>query len=154
SVADSLFLLYLGAAIGGIGAGAIYGGCVGNALKRVTDPRGLAAGVAAPRFGAGSALAPIPITDTIQSSGYESAFLWFGLGQGIVVVLFATLLRAPSPGELPVPTAPAVEQTRRDYRPVEVLASAPFWVMYVMFVMVGTGGLMATAQLAPIAKEC
>ena len=130
SVADSLFLLYLGAAIGGIGAGAIYGGCVGNALKWFTDRRGLAAGLTAAGFGAGSALTLIPIANMIQSSGYESAFLWFGLGQGIVVVLIATLLRAPSPSELPVPTAPAVEQTRRDYRPVEVLASAPFWVMY------------------------
>jgi OFA family oxalate/formate antiporter-like MFS transporter len=153
SVADSLFLLYLGAAIGGIGAGAIYGGCVGNALKWFTDRRGLAAGLTAAGFGAGSALTLIPIANMIQSSGYESAFLWFGLGQGIVVVLIATLLRAPSPSELPVPTAPAVEQTRRDYRPVEVLASAPFWVMYAMFVMVSTGGLMATAQLAPIAKD-
>jgi OFA family oxalate/formate antiporter-like MFS transporter len=32
SVADSLFLLYLGAAIGGVGAGVIYGASVGNAL--------------------------------------------------------------------------------------------------------------------------
>src|SRR5262249_526686 len=46
-----------------------------------------------------------------------------------------------------------VLQSRRDYGPAEVLKTAPFWVMYVMFVMVGTGGLMATAQLAPIAKD-
>jgi OFA family oxalate/formate antiporter-like MFS transporter len=89
----------------------------------------------------------------IQSSGYEAAFLWFGLGQGTVVVLVALLLRAPQPGEVPVPAAPVVQQTRRDYGPMEVLSSMPFWVMYVMFVMVGTGGLMATAQLAPIAKD-
>src|SRR5207248_690252 len=29
----------------------------------------------------------------------------------------------------------------------------PFWVMYAMFVMVGVGGLMAQAQLAPMAKD-
>jgi len=28
-----------------------------------------------------------------------------------------------------------------------------FWVMYLMFVMMAAGGLMATAQLAPIAKD-
>jgi MFS transporter, OFA family, oxalate/formate antiporter len=28
-----------------------------------------------------------------------------------------------------------------------------FWVMYIMFVMVAAGGLMATAQLGPIAKD-
>jgi OFA family oxalate/formate antiporter-like MFS transporter len=153
SVADSLPLLYLGAAIGGIGAGVIYGGSVGNALKWFPDRRGLAAGLTAAGFGAGSALTVIPIANMIQSSGYEAAFLWFGLGQGIVVVLVALLLRAPEPGEVPVPAAPVVQQTRRDYGPGEVLRTAPFWVMYVMFVLVGTGGLMATAQLAPIAKD-
>src|SRR5258707_7391914 len=45
SVADSWFLLYLGAAIGGIGAGVIYRASVGNALQWFADRRGLAAGL-------------------------------------------------------------------------------------------------------------
>jgi MFS transporter, OFA family, oxalate/formate antiporter len=153
SVADSLFLLYVGAAIGGIGAGVIYGASVGNALKWFPDRRGLAAGLTAAGFGAGSALTVIPIANMIQSSGYEAAFLWFGLGQGIVVVLVALLLRAPQAGEVVAPAAPAVQQTRRDYGPAEVLKTPVFWVMYAMFVMVGAGGLMAIAQLAPIAND-
>jgi MFS transporter, OFA family, oxalate/formate antiporter len=153
SVADSLFLLYVGAAIGGIGAGVIYGGSVGNALKWFPDRRGLAAGLTAAGFGAGSALTVIPIANMIQSSGYQSAFLWFGLGQGIVVVLVALFLRASEPGEVNAPAAPAVAQSKRDYGPGEVLRTPVFWVMYAMFVMVGAGGLMATAQLAPIAKD-
>jgi MFS transporter, OFA family, oxalate/formate antiporter len=153
SVADSLSLLYVGAAIGGIGAGVIYGGSVGNALKWFPDRRGLAAGLTAAGFGAGSALTVIPIANMIQSSGYQSAFLWFGLGQGIIIVLIALFLRAPEPGEVNAPAAPAVAQTKRDYGPAEVLRTPVFWVMYAMFVMVGAGGLMATAQLAPIAKD-
>src|SRR6266478_2921634 len=137
SVADTLFLLYLGAAIGGIGAGVIYGGSVGNALKWFPDRRGLAAGLTAAGFGAGSALTVVPIANMIQSSGYEAAFLWFGLGQGIVVCIVALFLRAPEGGEVAVPAAPAVQQTRRDYGPAEVLKSPPFWLMYTMFVMVG-----------------
>lgn len=151
AMADSLFLLYLGAAIGGIGAGVIYGGSVGNALKWFPDRRGLAAGLTAAGFGAGSALTVIPIANMIQASGYESAFMWFGLGQGIVVMVVAMLLRAPEAGEVPASTA--VQQTRRDYAPSEVLRSPPFYVMYVMFVMVAAGGLMAVAQLALIAKD-
>src|SRR3954452_17592635 len=120
SFADSLFLLYLGAAIGGIGAGVIYGGSVGNALKWFPDRRGLAAGLTAAGFGAGSALTVIPIANMIKSSGYESAFLWFGLGQGIVVVLVALLLRAPAAGEVVPPALPAVQQTKRDHTPSEV----------------------------------
>src|SRR4029077_15475015 len=108
SVADSLPMLYLGAAIGGIGAGVVYGGAVGNALKWFPDRRGLAAGLTAAGFGAGSALTVIPIANMIQSGGYESAFLWFGLGQGLVVVIVALMLRAPEPGEVPAPTGQAV----------------------------------------------
>src|SRR6266536_3553963 len=153
SVASSLFLLYVAAAIGGIGAGVIYGASVGNALKWFPDRRGLAAGLTAAGFGAGSALTVVPIANMIVSSGYEAAFWWFGIGQGVVVIVIALLLRAPEAGEVPIPAAVAVLQSRRDYGPAEVLKTAPFWVMYVMFVMVGTGGLMATAQLAPIAKD-
>jgi OFA family oxalate/formate antiporter-like MFS transporter len=150
--ADSLALLYIAAAIGGIGAGAVYGTCIGNALKWFPDRRGLCAGLTAAGFGAGSALTIIPIQAVIANSGYEAAFLWFGLGQGIVVVVVSLLLRAPVAGETPAPQA-RLQQTTRDYAPWEMVQSPIFWVMYVMFVLVGAGGLMATAQLAPIAKD-
>jgi MFS transporter, OFA family, oxalate/formate antiporter len=153
SVADSLTMLYVAAAIGGIGAGVIYGASVGNALKWFPDRRGLAAGLTAAGFGAGSALTVVPIANMIQSSGYEAAFLWFGIGQGIIVVIFALFLRAPQAGEVKAPAASAVQQTQRDYTPAEVLRSPVFYVMYAMFVMVGTGGLMAVAQLGPIARD-
>jgi OFA family oxalate/formate antiporter-like MFS transporter len=153
SYAGSLMLLYLGAAIGGIGAGIIYGASIGNALKWFPDRRGLAAGLTAAGFGAGSALTIIPIAGLIKSNGYETAFLWFGLGQGIVVMLVAMLLRAPEADEVSIPATPAVQQTRRDYRWHETIKTPIFWVMYLMFVLVGAGGLMATAQLAPIAKD-
>src|SRR3954469_24074000 len=95
SVADSLFLLYVAAAIGGIGAGAVYGTCVGNALKWFPDRRGLAAGLTAAGFGMGSALTIIPIQAIIRADGYQAAFLYFGIGQGVVVFLLAFGLYAP-----------------------------------------------------------
>jgi OFA family oxalate/formate antiporter-like MFS transporter len=153
SVIDSLFLLYVSAAIGGIGAGAVYGTCVGNALKWFPDRRGLAAGLTAAGFGAGSALTIIPISNMIKASGFEATFLAFGIGQGIIVFVLGWILRAPRRGEVPAPVQSRLNQSDRDYGPKEVLASPIFWVMYVMFVLVGAGGLMATAQLAPIAKD-
>jgi OFA family oxalate/formate antiporter-like MFS transporter len=150
--AGSLILFYVAAAVGGVGAGAVYGTCVGNALKWFPDRRGLAAGLTAAGFGAGSALTIIPIAAMIKSSGYESAFLDFGIGQGIVVVVLSLLLRSPKKGEVPE-TSKKVLQTRRQFRPMEVVRQPTFWIMYVMFVLVGAGGLMATAQLAPIAKD-
>ena len=151
STADTLTMLYVAAAIGGIGAGAVYGTCIGNALKWFPDRRGLAAGLTAAGFGAGSALTIIPIQGMIQSRGYEATFLWFGIGQGLVVIVLSLLLQAPRPGE--TPASRRLPQTARDYTPLEVLRSPVFWVMYVMFVLVAAGGLMATAQLAPIATD-
>jgi OFA family oxalate/formate antiporter-like MFS transporter len=150
--ADSLAFLYVAAALGGLGAGAVYGTCVGNALKWFPDRRGLAAGLTAAGFGAGSALTIVPIAAMIKSGGYESTFLYFGIGQGVIVVVLSLILAAPKKGEVPE-TSKKVLQTRRQFRPMEVLKQPTFWVMYVMFVLVGAGGLMATAQLAPIAKD-
>ncbi len=151
SYAQSLGVLYLAAAIGGIGAGAVYGTCVGNALKWFPDRRGLAAGLTAAGFGMGSALTIIPIQAIIKSSGYETAFLYFGIGQGLVVFLLSFALTAPRKGE--VPEVAKVALTRREYRWHEMAKTPVFWVMYAMFIMMAAGGLMATAQLAPIAKD-
>ena len=151
SVADSLTMLYIAAAIGGIGAGAVYGTCIGNALKWFPDRRGLAAGLTAAGFGAGSALTIIPIQNMIAGSGYEPTFLWFGVGQGVIVFVLSFALRAPRTDE--VPASARVVQSARSYTPLEMVASPIFWVMYIMFVLVGAGGLMATAQLAPMAND-
>ena len=151
--ADTLTMLYIGGGIGGIGAGAVYGTCVGNALKWFPDRRGLAAGLTAAGFGAGSALTVVPISAYIHNHGYEAAFLYFGIGQGLVIfVLSWFLTRAPESKKFAVGTA-AVQQTRKNYTPGEMMRSPVFWVMYLMFVMVAAGGLMATAQLAPIARD-
>lgn len=151
--AASLPALYLAAAIGGTGAGAVYGTAVGNSLKWFTDRRGLAAGLTAAGFGAGSALTVAPIAHLIQTSGYETAFFGFGIGQGLLVMVFALFLRAPRAGEVPPAIVQTFRQSPRDWRPREAVRTSMFWVMYVMFVMVATGGLMAVAQLAPIAKD-
>jgi OFA family oxalate/formate antiporter-like MFS transporter len=153
SYADSLFLLYVGAVVGGLGVGVVYGGAVGNALKWFPNHRGLAAGLTASGYGAGAALTVLPIQSLIHTNGYEAAFFWFGLGQGLVVLLVAQLLRAPKPGEVSTPVAPAVQQSRRDRALPEVIKSPPFWVMYAMFVLVGVGGLLAQAQLGPMAQD-
>jgi OFA family oxalate/formate antiporter-like MFS transporter len=152
SAASTLPMLYVAAAISGVGAGAVYGTCVGNALKWFPDRRGLTAGLTAAGFGAGAAASVVPIRDIILVYGYESAFLWFGLGQGLVVLILSLFLRAPEQGETPKPAVRLV-QSLRDFSPLEVLKSPIFWLLYVMFVMVSASGLMATAQIAPIAKD-
>src|SRR5262245_18758814 len=154
SVADSLPLLYLAAIIGGVDAGAVYGTCVGNALKWFPDRRGLAAGLTAMGFGAGTALTVVPIASMIANSGYQSAFFRFGIGQGLVVFVLGWFLMHPPPGfNVASKTRVAASTTTRDYTTLEMARTPVFWVMYVMFVMMAAGGLMATAQIAPIARD-
>jgi OFA family oxalate/formate antiporter-like MFS transporter len=162
--ADSLPLLYVAAAIGGIGAGFIYGATVGNALKWFADRRGLAAGLTAAGFGAGSAVTVVPISDMITASGYQHAFLVFGVLQGVIVVLVALLLTAPpgqvrkhgtglSPGGMIATRPSPLHELTRDYAPTHVVRQPVFWLMYLIFVLVGAGGLIATAQLSVIATD-
>jgi OFA family oxalate/formate antiporter-like MFS transporter len=122
-------------------------------VKWFPDRRGLAVGLTAAGYGAGAAISVVPIREVIASNGYEAAFLWFGLIQGGVVFLVAWLMRAPEAGEVASSFAPKVAQSARSYTPLEVLRNPVFWLLYVMFVTVSASGLMATAQIAPIAKD-
>jgi MFS transporter, OFA family, oxalate/formate antiporter len=151
SFADSLALLYFAAAIGGIGTGSVYGTCIGNALKWFPGRRGLAAGITAAGFGAGAAITVVPISSMIGADGYQHAFLFFGILQGLIVfVMSFGLLVAPP--EL-IAAHPRPNQAAHSFAPTQVLRKPVFYVMYLMFVLVAAGGLMMTANIAPIAKD-
>jgi len=158
--AESVTALYASYAIAGIGAGIVYGTAVGIALKWFPDHRGLAAGLCAAGFGAGAAFTVAPIASMINSSGYQSTFITWGIIQGVAVIISAMFLQAPPTGWLPKTwrQAPAGElvkkrQSVKDFSPGEMAATPQFWLMYVMMTMVATGGLMAVAQLAPMAAD-
>src|SRR5882757_3267078 len=151
SSASSLPVLYAAAAIGGIGTGCVYGTCVGNALKWFPGRRGLAAGITAAGFGAGAAITIGPIASMIKGSGYQEAFLVFGLIQGGIVILMSFALQVAPPSLLAAKVK--ADQTAHGYTPAEVLRSPCFWVLYAMFVLVAAGGLTMAASMAPIAKD-
>ena len=152
SYADTLPVLYAGAVICGVGAGCVYGTCVGNALKWFPDRRGLAAGLTAAGFGAGAALTVIPIASMIQASGYEHTFFVFGLLQGGIIFVLALFMVRPRPPQ-GVVAAPRVVTSKVDYNAGQMLRTPVFWVTYALFVAVAAGGLIATAQIGPIAKD-
>jgi MFS transporter, OFA family, oxalate/formate antiporter len=151
SYATSLPMLYVAAFISGVGAGCVYGTCVGNALKWFPDRRGLAAGLTAGGFGAGAAVTVIPIANMIKSSGYEHTFLTFGLIQGVGIFILGMLLVRPVAQKSMASKVNV--STKIDYSTTQMLKTPVFWVLYIMFVMVAAGGLMATAQIGPIAQE-
>ena len=153
SVTSSLTMLYAAAVISGIGAGAVYGTCMGNALKWFQGRRGFAAGLTAAGFGAGAAATVVPIREVIAAHGYETAFLWFGLAQGAVILVASQFLRAPPANTITAAAAGPNLQTQKHFRPLETLKTPLFWLLYLMFVMVASGGLIVTAQLASIAAD-
>ncbi|MGH9318320.1 MAG: oxalate/formate MFS antiporter [Vicinamibacteria bacterium] len=153
-ISSSLTQLYLWYGIGGIGAGAVYASSIGTALKWFPDRRGLAAGLTAGAYGFGTALTILPIQWMIESSGYRSTFIVWGILQGVLVLVAAQFLRKP-PADGQVPTDAAkptrVIQNARNYTPGQMVRTGTFWLMYLMMTMVAFGGLMVTAQIKPIA---
>jgi OFA family oxalate/formate antiporter-like MFS transporter len=157
-MAHSLFGLYLAYALGGIGAGAVYGSSVGTALKWFPDRRGLAAGATAGAYGFGTALTVIPINRMIQHNGYQFAFITWGIIQGIVVLIAAQFVRSPQHGWRPAGWVEATpravvrsQQSDLSYTPLQMVQTGRFWIMFLMMGLVAFGGLMVTAQLKPIA---
>src|SRR6266849_1167662 len=157
--AESLTALYLSYAVAGIGAGIVYGTAIGLAMKWFPDHRGLAAGLTAAGFGAGSAFTVAPIANMIASAGYQAAFIRWGIIQGLTVIVAAFFLKSPPAGWMPktwrIKGSPEVKkrQTQVDFTSGEMVATPNFWLMYLMMAMVATGGLMAVAQLKPMAVD-
>src|SRR5690606_16851284 len=151
SQATTLGGFYIGAVFGGIGVGCIYATCINNALKWFPDRRGLAVGLTAGGYGAGSAATILPIAAMIESSGFQETFLFFGLLQGGMAFVAAMFLRGPKPGQ--VPASAKLAQSIRDYTLKEALNTKLFWLMFLMFICVVTGGMMAVAQLGVIAQD-
>lgn len=153
SMAGSLEMLYFAAVVAGIGAGCVYGTCVGNALKLFPDKRGLAAGLTAAGFGAGAAITIIPISNMVKTGGYQQAFFTFGLLQGAVILVLALfLVRAPLRA-IAGAASKVNPLTQHNYTPKEMLKTPVFWLLYLCFVLVAAGGIIAAAQVAPIAKD-
>jgi OFA family oxalate/formate antiporter-like MFS transporter len=145
--------LYIWYAIGGIGAGAVYGGCTGNVLKWFPDHRGLCAGIVSGAYGIGTAVTVAPIETMIHASGYRHAFIFWGILQGIIVTVAAMFMVAPQKGWLPKAWKPVarIHQSTIDMTWVEMLKQPSFYLIYVMMTLVAFGGLVVTSQLKEIA---
>ena len=126
-------------------------------MKWFPDRRGLCVGLVAGSYGFGTALTNIPIDHMIKNSGYQSAFIFWGALQGVVVLVAAQFLRMPPAGWLPAGweaikarVQRRVQQSSRDYTPREMLKSGSFYLLYLMMILVTASGLMLASQLKPI----
>jgi OFA family oxalate/formate antiporter-like MFS transporter len=159
-LATSIYVLWFFYALGGVGAGGIYGSCVGTALKWFPDHRGLCAGLVAGGYGAGTALTIVPVSRMIDSSGYRSTFITFGIIQGVVVLVASLFVARPPAGWQPDGWAEKEEKIRsrvrmgtREFAWRETLRQRPFWAMYLVMSLMAFTGLVMTAQLKPIGED-
>jgi MFS transporter, OFA family, oxalate/formate antiporter len=158
--AETLHALYFWYGLGGIGAGAVYGGTIGNALKWFPDHRGLCVGLTAGAFGIGTATTIAPVNAMLQKSGYQHTFIFWGIVQG-VVVLFASLFVARPPDGWTPPNWKAneakikarVKTSAVDMTPLQMLRQPSFYVIYLMMTMLAFGGIVVTVQLNPMASS-
>jgi OFA family oxalate/formate antiporter-like MFS transporter len=157
--AQSMHALYFWYGIfGGIGAGMVYGGTIGNALKWFPDHRGLCVGLTAGAYGVGTAVTIIPITHMLQVMNYQYTFIFWGAIQGVVVLAAALFLAKPPDGWTPpgwkekeAVIKSRVQTSARDLTPWEMLRQPSFYVIYIMLTMLAFGGIVVTVQLAPMA---
>ena len=152
--ATSLPMLYVMYCAAGTGAAFVYSGCIGSALKWFKDRRGLASGIMAAGFGGGTALFIPYISSMLKSDGYQKTFLVSGVLQGVIILIVAQFLRHPPAEAAPATKAVAGSQLgRQHFTTWEMLCTPHFYFMYVMFVLMATGGLLVTANAGPIARS-
>ncbi len=151
---STLTELYFFYSLAGFGAALVYCGSMGVALKWFPDKRGLAAGMISAGFGSGAALFIPMIAHIIRVEDYRAAFLYTGIFQGLVIDLrgavFAGSGRDCGSARWPL-RARTYGRTARDFNSAEMLRTPHFYLLFSMAVMMGIGGLMATAQVAPMA---
>ncbi|HEU4413668.1 MAG TPA: oxalate/formate MFS antiporter [Candidatus Angelobacter sp.] len=155
---ESLRGLYVMYGMAGVGAAFVYSGSIATALKWFPDKRGTVSGFITAGFGAGSAIFIPIIARILASSGYKTAFLYTGIGQGLIIMIAAQMLHNPGPDFNVSPAAkkPVSARIRRNtqqFNSGQMLASPQFWVLYVAFILTSVGGLMITAQASPVGKS-
>ncbi len=158
--AKSLPELYVLYSLAGFGAAMVYCGSTTVGLKWFPDKLGFASGIIAAGFGAGAALFIILMTYIIRVEirvdNYRAAFLYTGIAQSVVIFCVAQILINPDPNDPEI--AGKKQQSRfklrshaEQFTSVEMLQTPQFYALYAIMLMMGVGGLMATAQVSSVA---
>jgi MFS transporter, OFA family, oxalate/formate antiporter len=158
--AESIRSLYFWYGLGGIGAGAVYGGTVGNALKWFPDYRGLCVGLTAGAYGIGTATTISPIASMLKTTNYQHTFIVWGIVQGVIVLASSLFLARPPVGWMPpnwkekeTKIKARIKTSAVDFTPIEMLRQPSFYVLYLMLTMLAFGGIVVTVQLNPMASS-
>ncbi len=157
--AQGLTQFYVLYGMAGVGAAFVYSGSIATALKWFPDMRGTVSGFITAGFGAGSFLfIPTIIAPLLARSGYQTTFLYTGIGQGLLIIIAAQVLHNPGPDfhvspAAKKPVSARIRRNQQQFNSLQMMATPHFWVLYVAFVLTSIGGLMITAQASPVGKS-
>ena len=147
--------------LGGIGIGLGYSATTPPAMKWFPPARkGLITGLVV--AGVGSAAIYIsPLTQWLLGrTSIQNTFLTLGAGAFVLILLFSLLLENPPSGYTPAGSAPAAGSAarpaaaaHRDRDWPEMLRTPQFYLLWLIYVLSATAGLMLIANAPLIAKE-
>jgi OFA family oxalate/formate antiporter-like MFS transporter len=154
SFASAPHTLYLYYGFGGLGVGILYGISTACAVKWFPDKRGFAAGLVVFGFGAGTAVFNFIIQDLLDSKGLSATFLWLGLFMLITLAPLSLLLSYPEQEWAPPSIAKQKKAERIvNYKPVEMLKTYQWFLIYFSFTVTVSIVLMFGAQMKMLARE-
>lgn len=161
SFAQSPWLMVLTFGVfGGMGLGLAYSATTPAAVKWFPATRkGLIAGIVVGGVGI-AAIIMAPLTQLLlDKTNISQTFLILGIGAAIAIMLFSMMLNNPPAGYQPAPAsaparaaAPAVS-AKRDIDWHEMLRTKQFYLLWVMYVLTASAGLMLISNVAIIALE-
>lgn len=147
------YLLY---GIAGLGNSFVYCCSTALGLKWFPDKRGIASGLISAGYGSGATIFNPIFGYLIRANGYRATFVLTGAVLGVLILIAGQFLKYPPMGFIPAPppgVLPKIRRQNEQFNSSEMLRTPQFYMLYVMMLMVGIGGLMATAQAAPVARN-
>ncbi|MCU0852004.1 MAG: OFA family MFS transporter [Thermoplasmata archaeon] len=157
---ESLPMMYVSYAMLGIGVGIGYSCPLSCCVKWFPDKRGLISGIAVAGFGAGTFIFAQVGSAIIGASPYDGlteGYLYLGLIFLGMVVAGAFLLCDPPTGYCPAgwspPQSGAGSMSMKAYKPKEMVRTRTFWLLWAMFVLSATCGLMMIGNISNLAQN-
>jgi OFA family oxalate/formate antiporter-like MFS transporter len=147
-----VFYLFYG--LGGLGVGVLYGISTASAVKWFPDKRGFAAGFVVFGFGAGTALFNWFIQSLLEGRGLSTTLMYTGIFMLVTLIPLSFLYKYPPKGALSyLNSQKKAGKESATLKPVEMLKTHQWYMIYFSFVVTVSIVLMFGAQMKMLAKE-
>ncbi|MBW1994733.1 MAG: OFA family MFS transporter, partial [Deltaproteobacteria bacterium] len=154
STATTPLVLYIFYGLGGIGVGILYGISAACAIKWFPDRRGLATGLVVFGFGAGTAIFNIFIQRLLETKGLQTTWVYLGILMLLFLIPLCLLYKYPDQNPASSKnTNPGAEAVSADYKPLEMLKTYQWYLIYFSFTFTVSIVLMFGAQMKMVARE-